>query len=88
MPDVLKPEFAFQRLAQRIDDPYARAVVVIIVDKNGEVDTAARGVRNDSELFQILHAVTSAVADDVIPQLEPERSKQGPVIYVPRLPAS
>lgn len=84
MPDVLNAQFAFERLRQRIDDPYARSVVVIVVDANGQVDTASRGVQTDQELFQILHFTATAVASEIIPQLEPKQTRNGPVLYVPR----
>src|SRR5882672_3401360 len=71
VPDVLDPRFAFERARVRIDDPYARAVVVIIVDKNGDVDMASRGATSDQELFQIVHHVATGLAEEIIPTLEP-----------------
>lgn len=87
MPDMLNSQFAFARLAQRIDDPHAAKVVVIIVDADGEVETASRGCQNDHELFQVVHHVATGLAHDIIPTLEPAVTPQGPRLFVPRRPA-
>jgi len=84
MPEMLNPEFAFLRLLQRIDDPHAARVVVIIADHSGEVETASRGCKNDYEFFQLVHHVASGLAQDIIPTLEPGPTKGGPLLYVPR----
>ncbi len=78
--------FAYERLLQRIDDPAARSVVVIIVDSDGRVDTAARGVTSEQEMFQIVHHVATGLADELIGELQPKTNhndRKRPLLYIP-----
>jgi hypothetical protein len=69
---MLNAEFVFRRLrAERIDDPYAKARVVIIVDRNSVVEAAARGCRDDYEMFQLVHHVATGLAADITKTLKP-----------------
>lgn len=84
MPDQLNSDFSFRRMRDRLDDPYVKHAIVILVDQNGEVETAARGVRNDVELFKIVHHVATGLADELIPKIAPIQTEHGPMIIVPR----
>jgi hypothetical protein len=83
MSGLLNDRFAFEALQRRIDDPQNKAIVVIIVNADDTIDTAAAGIDNDQGMFEILFSLTAQLADAAMANFTPEQKAAAPRIVLP-----
>jgi hypothetical protein len=76
----LNQRFAWEALLRRIDDPQNKAAIVILVNPDNTIDTAAVGIDNEVGMFEILFSLTSQLADEVMPTFTPEQRAASPIV--------
>lgn len=76
----LNEQFAFDRLRQRIDDPHAKAVVVVIVNQDETIDTATVGVDNAIGLWSIFFSMAAQLSDEVMANFTEEQKASARIV--------
>jgi hypothetical protein len=79
---TLNDEFAFSALRRRIDDPHNRAVLVVIENADGTLDTAYMGAEGEPGMFALAFSLAAQLSDEIMAGMPGDRR---PIIMLPTL---